>query len=114
MEARQGKRKFDNPRNKKFRDNKKKNRPDKERRENAKSKKNVKVQREAKVYTPSFVVYEPFSCPSEILTVLYIKNPITYRRSDGKVSTFQKGQLVMKHPGDIISTLDGRYGKEIL
>ena len=117
METKQNKRRFDNPRNKKFRGdkkNKERNRKDKNnRKENPKGKKKPKKQQERRVYTPSFVVYEPFSCPREVESVFFAPKAITYRRSDGKLDTFQKGQLILNHPDGIISTLDGRYGKAV-
>lgn len=80
----------------------------------AREKKRMKeMQERYKTLSPSFTVYEPFACPKEIEGSFFAESPIQYRSSDGKIRTFGKGQLVLRHTGGIISVLDGRYGKAV-
>lgn len=86
----------------------------KKREAEAREKKRVKEMHERyKTLTPSYQVFEPFECPSEIEFVFYAKHPVRYRSSEGKIHTFRKGQMVLRHKGGIVSVLDGRYGKEL-
>lgn len=91
----------------------KEDRKKREERKKNREQKNYEKRMARKVYEPDFVVYDHFECPSEIKSFMFIQSPMEYRRPDGKVECFRKGQLVLEYGNNIIGTLDGRYGKAI-